>query len=422
MIPLPVPSLGRLFGPLLAAQLLSGVAAASDLAIVHATVLPVSGPAIADGTVLVTGGKIEAVGAGLPVPPGTPTVVDATGRYLTPGIIDMHSHMGVYPYPESNGNSDGNEATDPVTARVWSGDSVWVSDPAIPLARAGGVTTILVLPGSANLVGGQATVMKLRPERTLDKMLFEGAPRQIKMACGENPKRVYQKDDDGPSTRMGNVAALDEAFQHALDYRKARATWREPPMTDPDLEVLLDVIDGRVRVNMHCYRADDIAAAYRVMDKYKVHISAFHHALEAYKVADLIAAHGTGIATWADWWGFKMEAYDGVPQNAALNTAAGVTVAIHSDSSEGVQRLFTEAAKTLRYGQSEEDALKSITLNPAKLIGIDARVGTIEVGKDADLALFNRHPFDVYTLVERTWIDGELVFDRAVEGTPHVWP
>ncbi len=401
---------------------LLGVALAADLAIVHATVLPISGPPLEDGTVLITAGRIEAVGKGLAVPPGTKEVVDATGRWLMPGIIDLHSHMGVYPWPGANAHSDGNEATDPITARVWAGDAVWVGDPAFARARAGGVTTIQVLPGSANLIGGQAAILKLRPTRLFEEMLFEGAPRAVKMACGENPKRVYKEDVDGPSTRMGNVAALRAGFQEALDYRKAKQTWRDPPMTNPDLEVLLDILDGEVRVNVHCYRSDDIEAIYRVMDEFGVKVTTFHHALEAYKVRDLLAKHGTGAATWADWWGFKMEAYDGIPWNATLLTEAGVPVAIHSDSADGVQRLYTEAAKTLRYGMSEEDALEAITLNPARLLGVEGRVGTIEVGKDADLALFSRHPLDVYTLVERTWIDGVLVYDRAKDGVPDVWP
>jgi len=401
---------------------LVGAALASDLAIIHATVLPVSSPPIEDGTVLVTKGRIEAVGHALPVPPGTPAVVDATGEYLMPGLIDMHSHMGVYAWPNAEAHDDGNEATSPITARVWAGDSVWVGDPAFAMARAGGVTTVMVLPGSANLVGGEAAVLKLRDARLFSEMLFQGAPRSVKMACGENPKRVYKEDEDGPSTRMGNVEYLRAAFEKAQDYRKARATWRDPPMRDPDLDELLDILDGKVRVNVHCYRSDDIEGIYRVMDEFGVKVTAFHHVLEGYKVRDLLAQHGTGAATWADWWGFKMEAFDGIPWNAALMTQAGVTVAIHSDSADGVQRLYNEAAKTLRYGMSEEDALKAITLNPAKLIGVDSRVGSIEVGKDADLALFSKHPLDIYTLVQKTWIDGVQVYDRKTEGVPHVWP
>ncbi|MCK6505467.1 amidohydrolase family protein [Myxococcota bacterium] len=392
-------------------------ALAADLAIVNTTALPVAGPPVPDAVVLVEDGRVAAIGSGLPVPPGTP-VVDGGGGWLMPGLIDVHSHMGVYPWPSARAHEDGNEAIDPVTARVRVEDSVHVSDPAFARARAGGVTTIQVLPGSANLVGGEAVVLKLRPSRTLAGMRFAQAPRGIKMACGENPKRVYGDDEDGPSTRMGNLAALRQAFQAALDYREARRSHRDPPPTDHDQEVLLDVLDGQVRVHLHCYRADDIEGMYRVMDAYGVRITSLQHALEAYKVRDLVAAHGTAVATWPDWWGFKMEAFDGIPHNAALVKQAGVPVAIHSDSPSTVQRLYTEAAKVVRYGMSEEDALAAITLDPARILGVEAWVGSIEVGKQADLALFSRHPLDVTTRVDKTWIEGALVFDRAAEGTP----
>ena len=398
-------------------------ASAADLAIVHATVLPVVGPPIEDGTVLVTAGRIEAVGAGLPVPEGTRTVVDATGRWLTPGLIDVHSHMGVYPWPSGAAHGDGNEMTAPTTPRVWAGDSVRVGDPAFERARAGGVTTVQVLPGSANLIGGESAVLKLRPSRTLAGMRLDGAPRGIKMACGENPKRVYKEDEDGPSTRMGNLAGMRAAFQGALDYRAARQRRGpdRPPM-DHGKEVLLDVLDGEVRVHVHCYRHDDIEGIYRVMDAYGIEVASFQHALEAYKVADLIAAHGTAIATWPDWWGFKLEAYDGIPDNARLSRAAGVSVVLHSDSANTVQRLYTEAAKLLATGMSEADALETVTLAPARMLGIEAQTGSIEVGKDADLALFTHHPLDVYTRVARTWIDGVLVHDLDADGSPHAWP
>jgi len=251
---------------------------------------------------------------------------------------------------------------------------------------------------------------------------MDGAPRGIKMACGENPKRVYGSDVDGPQTRMGNVAYLRSAFQAAIDHRAARRNHRDKPPRDANLETLLDVLDGRVMVHVHCYRHDDIEAIFRVMDEFGVQVASIQHALEAYKVRDLIREHGAGIATWADWWGFKMEAYDGIPHNAALVKAAGVPVAIHSDSSNQIQRMNIQAAKTLRYGMSEEDALVSITLDPAKLLGIENRVGSIEVGKDADFALFSRHPFDMYSLNVATWIEGVQVYDRSKEGTPNARP
>jgi imidazolonepropionase-like amidohydrolase len=403
------------------AFLISCVAMAADFAIVGATVLPVSGEAVEAGTVVVRSGKVVAVGVDIPVPEGT-TIIEAKGKFLTPGIIDVHSHMGVYPWPSAGAHGDGNEAVDPVTARVRAEDSVHVSDPAFSRARAGGVTSIQVLPGSANLMGGEAAILKLRPSRTLAGMKFEGAPRGIKMACGENPKRVYGDDIDGPQTRMGNLASMRAAFQSALDHREARRTHRDRPPRDPNLETLLDVLDGKVRVHVHCYRHDDIEGIYRVMDEFGIQVASIQHALEAYKVRDLIHAHGSGIATWADWWGFKMEAVDGIPNNAALVKSTGAPVAIHSDSANQVQRLNVQAAKTLRYGMSEADALESITLDPARILGISDRVGSIEVGKDADLALFSGHPLDVYSLVVGTWIDGERVYDREEEGTPDARP
>jgi imidazolonepropionase-like amidohydrolase len=396
------------------------LAAAADFAIVGATVLPISGPIIQTGNVLVRDGKIAAVGADVLVPDGMATV-QAEGQYLMPGIIDVHSHMGVYPWPSAKAHGDGNEAVSPITARVRAEDSVHVSDPAFERARAGGVTTIQVLPGSANLVGGEAAILKLRRSRTLAGMKFTGAPRGIKMACGENPKRVYGSDENGPQTRMGNVAYLRAAFQSAQDHRTARLG-KDPPPRDANLQTLLDVLDGKVRVHVHCYRHDDIEGVFRLMDEFGVSVSSIQHALEAYKVRDLILAHGTGIATWADWWGFKMEAFDGIPHNAAMVKAEGVPVAIHSDSSNQVQRLNVQASKTLRYGMSEADALETITRDPARILGLEDRVGTIEVGKDADFAMFSGHPLDVYSLNTATWIDGIQVYDRNKEGTPDARP
>ncbi|HCH65550.1 MAG: amidohydrolase [Deltaproteobacteria bacterium] len=406
----------------LSGLLSAGSAEAADLAIVHATVLPVVGSTIEDGTVLVEDGRIVAVGSGLPVPEGTTTVVDATGQFLTPGLIDLHSHMGVYSWPGVNAHSDGNEMIHPITPHVRAEDAVRVADPAFSRARAGGVTSILVLPGSGNLMGGQAAPLKLRQSRTLAGMRFAAAPRAIKMACGENPKRVYKEDAFGPMTRMGNLAWMRTSFQAALDYRTAREESSEPVAEDAMMEALLDVLDGEIRVHVHCYRHDDIEGIIRVMEEFDIRVTAFHHALEAYKVRDLIAEHGAGIATWPDWWGFKLEAYDAIPENMQLVKEVGVRVALHSDSPDTVQRLYTEAAKVVGYGMSEQDALETITLDPAILLGVQDRVGTIEVGKDADLTVFSKHPFDVTTLVEQTWIEGRLVFDRSLEGTPDAHP
>lgn len=399
-------------------MLFVAAAFAADLAIRHATVLPISGPPIPDGTVLIDKGKIVAIGGD--IPPGTPEV-DATGMWLMPGLIDMHSHMGVYSWPGGNGTSDGNEAVEPFTPRVRAADSFDPEDPAIARARAGGITTVQILPGSANLIGGQSAILKLRPVRTTAAMALAGAPGGIKMACGENPKRVYGGEDEHQiriQTRMGEMAALRAEFQRVVEYRAARA--KNPTMArDLDLDVLVDVLEGRIRVNLHCYRSMDIADWYRVADEYHFKITTIHHALDTYKVRDLLAAHGTGIATWPDWWGFKLEAFDGIPEGPVLVNAAGVTVATHSDSASHVQRFYMEAAKLVRAGMSEADALATITLNPAKLLGIDGSVGSIAVGKDADLALFDKPPLDGFTRVQKTWIDGVLVYDRATEGNPN---
>jgi len=386
---------------------------AGDFAIINATVLPVVTPEIQSGTVLVKEGKIVDVGTNISIPEGV-EIFDAGGRYLMPGIIDVHSHMGVYSWPGARAHSDGNEASEPVTAFVRAEDSVRVADPAMALARAGGVSTVMILPGSANLIGGETITLKLRPSRTLSGMRFEGAPRGIKMACGENPKRVHNDEERGPSTRMGNLAHMREIFRQAQDYQKARKS-DNPPISDLNLETLIDVLEGKVRVHIHCYRQDDIEGIYRVMDEFGIQVASFQHALEAYKVRDIIIEHGTSIATWPDWWGFKMEAYDATPYNAPIFKKDGGVVAIHSDSAKTIQRLYTEAAKVMRYGASEQEVLEMITLDPAKMLGIESRVGSIEVGKDADLALFSKHPLDVYTRVEVTWIDGEIVYQKEVK-------
>ncbi len=414
--------------PLVLLALLSSPASAHDLAIRHATVLTAAGAPLLDGTVIVHDGVIAAVGASVAtgtvpavtIPTGADSI-DATGMYLMPGIIDPHSHMGDYSWPDGVGHNDGNEATEPFTPRIWAGDSIDLEDPAFPLARAGGVTTVQVLPGSANLIGGRSAVIKLRPRRTLDEMLFKAAPPGIKMAIGENPKRVYtgergEETDIQIQTRMGEFAALRREFQAALDYREARkrpAAQGGPPPRDLDLDVILDILDGKILVHLHCYETNDILGMYRIADQYGFHIQSLQHGLEAYKIRDVVKAHGTMLATFTDWWGFKIEAWDAIPQNAVLATQDGIPVSIHSDSASFVQRLNIEAAKMLRYGWTEDDALKSITLWPAMMLGVQSHVGTIEVGKDADLALYDKDPFSVYSRCQRTWIDGEQVYDRA---------
>jgi imidazolonepropionase-like amidohydrolase len=378
---------------------------------------------IEDGVLLVRGGKIAAVGtrAEVPVPEGVP-VVDGKGRTLTPGLVDPHSHMGVYAWPGVPSNEDGNEATDPIRPEVRAIDSVNAEDPAFALARAGGVTTVMVLPGSANLIGGQAAILKLREGGTVEAMRFEGAPASMKMAFGENPKRVYGERETAPSTRMGNLAVLRKAFGEAQDYREARARYDakvakgdksvDPPEKDLRKEALAGMLEGKFRLQVHCYTRSDILSLLQFTEERGMKVACIHHALEAYKARQRIAAHGAAICTWADWWGFKIEAYDGIPQNAALCHEAGVKVSLHSDSSEQVQRLWIEAAKMIAAGLPRAEAVKAMTFNPAAVIGVEARVGSLKEGKDADLALFSGDPFSVLSRVDATWIDGKKVFER----------
>src|SRR5205809_3643561 len=300
----------------------------------NATIMTATGTTIHNGSVLLRDGKIAAVGESVDAPAGA-LVIDGTGKYLTPGIIDVHSHIGDYPAPGVDANSDGNEATNPVTANVWAEHSVWPQDPQLPRALAGGLTTMQVLPGSANLIGGRSVVLKLVPSRTVQGMKFPGAKYGLKMACGENPKRVYAQR--GPSTRMGNVAGYRAAWIQAEAYRRKWDKWNadqkgDPPTRDLGLETLAEVLRGNILVHNHCYRADEMAQMIDISKEFGYHIAAFHHAVEAYKIADLLADNGICVATWANWWGEKMEMLDGIEANVALvNAAKGGCAIIKSD-------------------------------------------------------------------------------------------
>ncbi|HEY2781575.1 MAG TPA: amidohydrolase [Steroidobacteraceae bacterium] len=419
-----------------------------------ATVLTGTGERL-DGTdVLISNGRIQAVGKGLTAPPDA-RIVDAHGKWVTPGIIDIHSHLGVYASPAVKGLDDGNEATAPVTSNVWAEHSVWPQDPGFETALEGGVTTMQILPGSANLIGGRSVVVKNVQAVTYQAMKFPGAAYGLKMACGENPKRVYGSKHQAPSTRMGNVAGYRQAFADAQDYQqqwdkynrelaeynkkkaeradgapkkskdKDAASEKEltppsPPKRDLKLETLAEVMKGNIRVHMHCYRSDEMATMLDVADEFGFKITAFHHAVEAYKIADRLAEKGVCAAMWADWWGFKMEAYDGIQENLAIVDYPEHSCAIvHSDSADGIQRLNQEAGKAMAHGRRvglvvpPERAIKWLTLNPAKSLGLDDRIGTLEAGKGADVVIWNGNPFSVYALAEQVFIDGALNFDRA---------
>src|SRR5687767_3587666 len=392
----------------------------------NATVMTAAGPTIQNGSVLLRDGKIVAVGANLAAPSDA-VVVDGTGKYITPGLIDTHSHLGVYAAPGTSGNNDGNEATNPVTAHVWSEHSVWPQDPQFPRNLAGAVTTLQVLPGSANLIGGRSVVLKVVPSRTVQGMKFPGAKYGLKMACGENPKRVYASR--GPSTRMGNVAGYRSAWIQAEGYRRRWDKWNadkqgDAPTRDLGLETLADVLRGNILVQNHCYRADEMAQMIDIAKEFGYKIRSFHHGVEAYKIGDLLAKEEISASLWSDWGGFKMEAMDGVRANLAMVAAAGARAVVHSDDPSGMQRLNHDAAKAMAAGErlgirtSEDEAIKWLTINPAWAIGLDDKIGSIEVGKNADVVLWSGNPFSVYSRVDRVWIDGAPSYDRA---NPATW-
>ena len=395
-----------------------------NMAIVGATVLTGAGQKIEGGVVVVTDGRIAAVGgSNTPVPAGH-QVVDARGRFVTPGVIDIHSHLGVYPSPGVQGMSDGNEATNPNTAQVWSEHSIWPQDPGFNTARAGGVTTVQILPGSANLFGGRGVTLRNVPSVTMQGMKFPNAPYGLKMACGENPSRVYGSRNQSPATGMGNVAGYRAGFIAARDYKAKWDKWREdgqgtPPTRNLQLETLAGVLDGSILVQNHCYRADEMAVMLDVAKEFGYKVTTFHHAVEAYKIAPMLAREGVCAAMWTGWWGFKMEALDGIEENAALTDAPeGSCAVIHSDDDMLIQRLNQEAAAALSAGRragldiSEEHAIGWITLNAAKSIGIDKETGSLENGKRADVVIWSHDPFSIYARADQVFIDGGLAFDR----------
>lgn len=395
----------------------------NEVVIRNAYVMTVTHGNLKKGSVYVKDGKIAAVGESVEAA-ASATVIDAGGKYLTPGIIDSHSHIAL--------DDDVNEATSPVTPQMMMIDAFDYRDKAIYRALAGGVTTSLLLHGSANMIGGQAIVIKHKYGLNRDAILFPGAPPSIKFASGENPKRVYGNRNELPSTRMGNFAVQRDAFVQARDYM---LSWNEydekvkrgdkdasPPKHDLKLEALSDVLRGKFLVQIHCYRADEFLTEIAIAKEFGYKIRAFHHALEAYKVPERLAAENIGIATFADWWGYKQEAWDAIPWNAVMAMRKGVRVAIKSDSGDFTRRLNQEAAKTMRYGgASEEEALKMITLNAAWIIGVDGRVGSIDVGKDADLVLWDGYPLSSSAVPSKVFIDGDVYFDRALPGygMPH---
>ena len=416
----------------------------------NATILTGDGRRLDETDLYVAEGRIQWVGKGEIV--SGATEVDASDLWVTPGLIDVHSHLGVYPSPGVAAHSDGNEATAPVTAEVWAEHSVWPQDPGFSRALAGGVTAMQILPGSANLFGGRGVTLKNVPSVSYQGMKFPGAPHGLKMACGENPKRVYGDRTQAPSTRMGNVAAYRSAWIRAQRYQ---ADWdrynqavkdaaaaaaddssgasvasalltNTPPRRNLELDTLAGALRGDILVHMHCYRADEMLTILDMAKEFGYRVGTFHHGVEAYKIADELAENGVCGALWADWWGFKIEAYDGIQENIALvDRPAGGCAIVHSDSDEGIQRLNQEAAKAMLRGNRAgldippERAIRWITYNAAKSLGVHEQTGSIESGKMADVVLWNQDPFSVYAKPMQVYIDGVL---RYEENNPSLSP
>jgi N-acetylglucosamine-6-phosphate deacetylase len=367
---------------------------------------------LAGATVLVEAGKIVAVGPDVAVPNGA-VEVDATGMHLAPGIIDCHSHIA----------TDGgiNESGQTITAEVRIGDFIRPDDINVYRQLAGGVTAINVLHGSANTIGGQNQVLKLRWGALPEEMKLAGAPAGIKCALGENVKQSNWGDGYNsryPQTRMGVEQLVIDAFQAAQHYQRKWERWRAdgtglPPRVDLELEALAEVLAGTRLIHCHSYRQDEILAFLRTCDAFGVRVATLQHVLEGYKLADVMAQQGVAGSTFSDWWAYKFEVYDAIPYNAALMHNAGVVVSMNSDFPELGRRLNTEAGKAVKYGGvPPEEALKFVTLNPARQLRIESMVGSIEPGKDADLVLWSAPPLSSYARCEQTWIDGRRYFDR----------
>jgi imidazolonepropionase-like amidohydrolase len=387
-----------------------------------ATVYDGEGGRIDNGTVVLADGVVQAIGDAALASPAGAVELDGRGKWVTPGIIDVHSHLGDYPSPGVASLSDGNEATSPARPEVWAEHSVWPQDPGFSRALAnGGITALQILPGSANLFGGRSVVLKNVPARTVQGMKFPGAPYGLKMACGENPKRVYGSKGNMPQTRMGNIAYTRAVWIKAQAYKRKWDKYErdggEMPERDLAMDTLRGVLAGKILVHNHCYRADEMAIMIDMAHEFGYKITAFHHAVESYKIADLLAKEGICSAMWSDWWGFKMESFDGIKENIPFVHHAGACAIVHSDDANGIQRLNQEASKALADGRragiqvSDAEAWTWLSFNPAKALGIADKTGSLKPGKMADVVLWNGDPFSNYTRPDKVWIDGALLYD-----------
>ncbi|MFO8099524.1 MAG: amidohydrolase family protein [Salinibacter sp.] len=391
---------------------------ATPTLIQNATIMTAAGETIENGDLLMRDREIDTLGTDLPVPDDA-QVVDGSDMYVTPGLIDSHSHLGVSATPAVGPHFDNNEVG-MATPELWMEHGVWPQGPGFARALAGGTTTALLLPGSGDIVEGRGFTAKLLPGRTPQDMKFPDAPGTLKVACGENPKG----GGGFPTTRMGTAAGFRSTLLDAQDYRESWDDWLndpsgEPPARDLGQGTLAQVLRGDMLMQVHCYRADDMATFVEIAQEFDVDIRSFHHAVEGYKVRDLLAENNISASMWSNWWGFKMEAFDGIPQNVALVHEAGARAIVHSDDDLEIQRLHHEAAKALRAGReagldiSRNEALRWVTANPAWALGLQDRVGTLEPGKNADVVLWTGDPFSMYTKAQRVWMDGALVYDRT---------
>ena len=409
--------MGRRFTALLCAlAVMAACAWAQDLALKGGTILTITNGTIENGTIVIQNGKITAVGKDVQIPNGI-KVIDVTGQYVMPGIIDSHSHIAL---------TDINEATDPVTPQIWMWEALEPGSDSILKTLAGGVTTVKTMHGSANVIGGVNVTIKLKYDRPLEELIIQGVRQQLKMALGENPKRLYGGKGRSPSTRMGNAYVARKAFVEAREYK---AKWDKyekdkqagkkdlsPPKKDLQMETLKMVLEKKLSIDCHTYRAEEIAWIIDFCKEFDIDLLQLSHCIDGYKVADIMAEAGVFYGGWVDSWGFKEEAYDGCPYGLQILYDAGAKIVINSDSPVIGRYLFLEASKVLKYTDiPENEALKMITLNAAESLELGDRIGSLEKGKDGDIAVFDKHPLDSTTKCLMTIIEGEIFFDFSKE-------
>lgn len=412
---------------------ISATVFAHPILIKNATIFDGRGNQFIKTDILLHNGLIKKIGTNIG-PDTLPftQIIDAEKKFVTPGLIDVHSHLGNYPAPAMNANADGNEMTDPVSAHVWTQHSIWPEDPGFEKALEGGVTTLQILPGSGNLIGGRGITIKNNQKKSYQAMRFPNAKQAVKIACGENPKRVYGSKGQFPSTSMGNMAGYRKAFIDAKEYQEKIHAYNDgkkgsPPKRDLKLETLAGILDGELLVHNHCYKSSEMINMLELADEFNFNISTFHHAIEFYKIAELLANKGVCGALWSDWWGFKLEAYDAIEENAALSDRfKNSCVIIHSDDPYGIQRLNQDAGNAMSKGNrinlniKPEHAIKWITYNAAKSLGVEKVTGSIEESKMADIVIWNQSPLSVYAKAEYVIIDGYIRYNKLEKNTqPH---